>query len=876
MAQKIHITASAEADLGTYQGLDLIGANKISGSSKASSTVTAPNFTLPVQVPIAIPELTKPAAPPLKFENLKGETPSLTFSQTGIVNITVDKLDLNITAKRADGSFIVLPPVVPVDSDGNPNTFDVPCVLNPADQNKTLQNINIVDPPPVDTPPTKPTGLAGTPTTDSVALSWTASTDDKGIKGYEVFQDGVKIDTVTGTSKTVTGLTPATAYKFKVKAIDTIDQASPESDEITVTTDDDADTAPPSVPGEPFITSIDDVTPTSIKLQWGASTDNVGVAGYEIRYEGQTKTVGNVTAAELTGLNPGGLYEIDVRAFDAAGNFSDYSEAIVLELPTGVDNPPSKVDNLTGAATGETSIELSWDAATDDVFVSGYEVFQDGVKVKEVATTSTTITGLTKATAYQFKVRAVDAPALQTGEFSDEITVSTEGSAPDDPPSKPTGLAGTPTKTTVALSWTASTDDKGVAGYDVFQDGVKVDTVTGTSKTVTGLTAGTAYKFKVQAKDTIGQTSDFSDEITSTTLADTPPTKPAGLAGVPTRTTVALSWTASTDDESVSGYDVYKDGVKVDTVTGTSKTITGLTAGTAYKFKVQAKDSIGQTSDFSDEITSTTVVDNAPSKPAGLAGTPSTTSVALSWTASTDEDPIAGYDVYKDGVKVDTVTGTSKTVTGLTPETLYKFKVQAKDAIGQTSDFSEEIEVTTTKVDTSTIKYGYDLAGSSQLKNLTKGTVPLSGGIDADLALATGDYTADLTLNKTKARLSVLGLIPITADIDFAQTDKTRGKLAGGVLTATAKFKIKIPKAYLFGVLPVVGSTKCETKSASIASLKSTGAFFDPLQGGNVKGTYGISDLTGCGWLNNVISPLTKGGGNTIDINLTPKAPAAT
>ena len=42
-----------------------------------------------------------------------------------------------------------------------------------------------------------------------------------------------------------------------------------------------------------------------------------------------------------------------------------------------------------------------------------------------------------------------------------------------------------------------------------------------------------------------------------------------------------------------------------------------------------------------------------------------------------------------------------------------------------------------------------------------------------------------------------------------------------------------------------------------------------------MKGTYGISDLRGCGWLNNVISPLTKGGGNTIDINLTPKATPA-
>ncbi|UUY04528.1 fibronectin type III domain-containing protein [Svornostia abyssi] len=768
------ISASAEADLGTYQGLDLIGANKISGTSKASSTVTAPNFTLPVQVPIAIPEVTKPAAPPLKFEGLTGETPSLTFTQTGVVNITVDKLDLNIAAKRADGSAIVLPPVVPVDSDGNPNTFDVPCVLDPAGQNKTLQNTTV-------TPP------AG-------------------------------------------------------------------------------DTVKPSVPGEPFITSIDDVTPTSIKLQWGASTDNVGVEGYEIRYEGQTKTVGDVTETTLTGLTPGGLYEIDVRAFDAAGNFSDFSPAIVLELPTDVDQLPSAPGTLTGNATGETSISLSWGAATDDVFVAGYEVFQDGAKVKDVTTTSTTITGLTKATAYKFKVRAIDAPGLQTGPFGNEITISTQG---DNPPSKPANLAGTPTRTSVALTWTASTDDKGVAGYDVYKDGVKVDTVTGTSKTITGLSPSTAYKFKVQAKDTIGQTSDFSDEITSTTLADTPPSKPAGLAGTPTKTSVALSWTASTDDVGVAGYDVFQNGVKIDTVTGTSKTVTGLALNTEYKFKVQAKDTIGQTSVFSDEITTKTLSDTPPTTPTGLAGTPTASTVALTWAASTDDVSVAGYDVYKDGVKIDTVTGTSKTVTGLSQSTAYKFKVQAKDSIGQTSAFSTEITVTTT--DNTIVKYGYTLKGTSVLKTLTTGPVPLTGGINADLTLATGDFTGDLTLNSTKANLKVLGTLPVKADIGFEQTDKTRGTLKSGVLTATAKFRVRLKQLYLFGVLPIAGDGQCRTKSSSIANLKSTAAFFDPLQGGNLKGTYGISDLTGCGLLESFISPLAKGGGNTIDINLTPK-----
>ena len=135
--------------------------------------------------------------------------------------------------------------------------------------------------------------------------------------------------------------------------------------------------------------------------------------------------------------------------------------------------------------------------------------------------------------------------------------------------------------------------------------------------------------------------------------------------------------------------------------------------------------------------------------------------------ASTDDVSVAGYDVYKDGVKIDTVTGTSKTVTGLSQSTAYKFKVQAKDSIGQTSAFSTEITVTTT--DNTIVKYAYTLKGTSVLKTLTTGPVPLTGGISADLTLATGDFTGDLVLNSTKANLKVLGTLPVKADIGFEQ-----------------------------------------------------------------------------------------------------------
>ncbi|MEV5310500.1 glycoside hydrolase family 18 chitinase [Streptomyces sp. NPDC052610] len=99
---------------------------------------------------------------------------------------------------------------------------------------------------PGDNPPSAP----GTPTasgiTDtSVKLSWSAATDDKGVKNYDVLRGGAKVATVTGTSYTDTGLTKATDYSYTVQARDTADQTGPVSGAVAVrTTGDDGGPGP--------------------------------------------------------------------------------------------------------------------------------------------------------------------------------------------------------------------------------------------------------------------------------------------------------------------------------------------------------------------------------------------------------------------------------------------------------------------------------------------------------------------------------------------------------------------------------------------------------------------------------------------------------
>ena len=100
-----------------------------------------------------------------------------------------------------------------------------------------------------------------------------------------------------------------------------------------------------------------------------------------------------------------------------------------------------------------------------------------------------------------------------------------------------------------------------------------------------------------------------------------------------------------------------------------------------------------------------------------------------------------------------------------------------------------------------------------------------------------------------------------------------RGTLTGGQLTAQARFKIRLPQLYLFGVLPLTPQDTCQTRSATVAQLSSPEGF-DALRGGRLTGRYAISDLTGCGLLEPFLNPLTKGGGNTLDLALTTRAGA--
>ena len=186
--------------------------------------------------------------------------------------------------------------------------------------------------------------------------------------------------------------------------------------------------------------------------------------------------------------------------------------------------------------------------------------------------------------------------------YIDKVTVSKTPFVSDTtPPSVPTGVTAiAQSQNSILVSWTASTDDFGVAGYKVYRNGSQVGTSGTTSYTDTELTPSTAYSYTVSAYDGANNNSaQSSPAATATTfVADTQaPSVPTGVtATAQSSTSILVAWTASTDNVGVTGYKVYRNASQVGTSASTSYTDTGLSPSTTYSYTVSAYDAAGNNS----------------------------------------------------------------------------------------------------------------------------------------------------------------------------------------------------------------------------------------------------------------------------------------
>jgi chitodextrinase len=192
-------------------------------------------------------------------------------------------------------------------------------------------------------------------------------------------------------------------------------------------------------------------------------------------------------------------------------------------ITSGVtDTVAPTAPTLAASGTTQTTTNLSWSGATDNVAVTGYDVYRGATLLGSTASTTYAVSGLTASTTYSFTVRAKDAAGNVSAD-SNSVSVTTLAPVIDTTaPTAPTLSASGTTQTATNLSWSGATDNVGVTGYDVLRNGVVIgSTTTATTFAVTGLTASTAYTFNVRAKDAAGNISVNSNTISVTTLANT-------------------------------------------------------------------------------------------------------------------------------------------------------------------------------------------------------------------------------------------------------------------------------------------------------------------------------------------------------------------
>ena len=414
------------------------------------------------------------------------------------------------------------------------------------------------------TPPSAPGTLSASGAIGKATLTWGAASDNVGVVA------------TTSTARRRSGFTPSAAnriaqptgtgyvdtagpgtYYYKVHAEDAAGNLGPASNEASAVVL--ADTTPPSAPANLSAS----VAGGTVNLSWSASSDDVGVVRYDV-YRGTSAGFTPTSAnriAQPTGTSYSdsglsvGTYYYKVQAEDAAGNVSQSSNEVSATVAD--TTPPSAPSGLAASAIG-ANVTLTWNASTDNVGVTTYDVYRSTTsgftpaaanRIAQPAGTTYSDLALLAGT-YYYKVTAEDA-AGNLSAASNEATATIPDTTP---PSTPTNLDGDRRRRPgLALLERLDRqrrrhalrplplDDSGFTPSAAN----RIAQPSGTSYTDTGLAAGT-YFYKVQAEDAAGNLSGSSNQASATVTRQrrpglSPPTASTRAAARPPPTAPATA-----------------------------------------------------------------------------------------------------------------------------------------------------------------------------------------------------------------------------------------------------------------------------------------------------------------------------------------------
>lgn len=457
-------------------------------------------------------------------------------------------------------------------------------------------------------PPSVPGKLTGQLTAAGyVKLDWSASGDNVAVVAYELVRDdvGAVMKTDSASSYTDDTVEPGKSYSYRLRAVDGSANRSAWSSAFTMAVPAGQDTTPPTVPRSLQAQAVSDA---EVRLSWSASVDNVGVARYEIRrgfWRGAAFESTGTSYSDTT-VRTGAYYVYRVRAVDAAGNKSPWSDFVVVQVRSSKDTEaPSAPTQLRAQPDSATQVTLTWNASIDNVGVTRYQVLREGRMVADVTATRWVDTSVQAGTSYVYHVRALDA-ANNASPLSENAQVRTPPLPDTEAPSAPGALsARAQGSSQIELRWDASTDNVGIDRYEIFRVGGKgvLASVNATTYVDKGLTPGTTYSYQVRAADAANNYSPLSASAQATTdrpQDSEPPSTPSNVkaAAAADGSKVSIAWSASTDNVGVLEYSVRRDGRVI--VANLRRTnwddAEALQAGARYSYQVEAYDAAGNVS----------------------------------------------------------------------------------------------------------------------------------------------------------------------------------------------------------------------------------------------------------------------------------------
>ncbi len=507
---------------------------------------------------------------------------------------------------------------------------------------------------------------------------------------------------VTSTNESVTGLTPGSAYYYRVKSANNDDQLSGYSGTRRVEI----------IPSTPSVNEATDVSSIGFTANWSdvSGEDNYRVdissdsdfSTFIPGYEGASAASNSLI---VSGLDAGDTYYFKVRSENEGGESPDSDTGSIQLLP-------GQPTNVEVSGITQTSVSVSWDNmfGTEGYLMdvsteADFSSFVEGLKDVSVVTNSTSLSDLTSGETYFVRVQGQNGSGLSAESESGSFQLI---------PSEPTPATNDISQTSFAVNWTSQygsdeylLDISTSSDFSDFVEGFEQKVINSTSESITGLNPGSSYFWRVLARNNSGNSS-----YTGTQEVLLIPPNPADLSITNAdQTSFTIGWSESNGaDEYLLDlsfdpeFSEFVEGYESLSVGGTSLDINSLAPGETYYIRLKSVNASGE-SDYSDQVDQILI----PKSPTNNGASEITQNgFTANWTEelgvasySLDVSQSATFDSFIDGYEGKVITTGPEILTGLNAGEVYYYRVRSSNATGNSENSdSEEVLLIPTETNT--------------------------------------------------------------------------------------------------------------------------------------------------------------------------------